>query len=101
MTRPFSPSSVTATISATSTSATTTLANSSAFTGAETVLVTNAGPDIAFFRLGVGSQTAVVTDVPILPFTALIVTRHSATYAGAVCNATETATLYFTPGVGG
>jgi len=96
----FAPSLLTATLATTSTTGTVALpATDSKFTGSETILVTNNGPNIAFFRLGVGSQTALVTDTPILPYTALLIDRGFATYAGAICNATQTATLYFTNGI--
>lgn len=96
----FAPALLTAPLSVTSTSATVILpASTNAYAGAETILVTNNGPNIAFFRLGVGSQTALVTDTPILPYTALFIDRGFATYAGAICNATQTATLYFTTGI--
>lgn len=96
----FSPALLTATISVTATSGDVALPTT-AFAGAETVLVTNNGPDIAFFRFGVGAQTALVTDTPILPYTALVVKRDVATHVAAICNTTETATLYFTAGTGG
>ena len=87
-------------ISATSTSGSVALTGST-FAGAETVLVTNAGASTAFFRLGVGAQTALVTDTPILPYTALVVARASATHAGAITAGSDTATVYFTSAVGG
>jgi hypothetical protein len=61
----------------------------------EAILVTNNGPNIAFVKFGVGTQTAVVTDTPILPYTQLVVRRDLATYAAGICNATQTAALYF------
>jgi hypothetical protein len=96
----FDPALLTATIAATSASGSVALPALSSSLVGQSILVTNNGPNIAFFRLGVGTQTALVTDTPILPYTAMLIERGaSATHAGAICNSTQTAALYFTAGM--
>lgn len=89
----------TKTVSATSTT------SSAAFTGAcittEQVRVVNVGPNTAFFRCGVGAQTAVTTDVAIPSGIAEIYTKGSLTdTCAAITSGANTATLYFTAGTG-
>lgn len=85
-------------VSATSTS------SSSAFTGdaisAPQMLITNAGPNTAFFRCGVGAQTAVTTDTPLLSGTVQIFTKNGADTCAAITAGANTATIYFTAGGG-
>ena len=92
---PLSPAIPSVSLSVTSTS------SGSALTGGANPkrgLLTNAGPNVAFFRLGVGAQTALATDTPILPYTAIMIDKESMTHIAAICAATQTATLYFTTG---
>lgn len=86
-------------VSATSTS------SSSAFTGVcitqEQVRIFNAGPNTAFFRCGVGAQTAVTTDTPIGNGINEVFTKGSLTdTCAAITSGANTATLYFTSGTG-
>lgn len=89
----------TKTVSATSTT------SSAAFTGAcittEQLRVANVGPNTAFFRCGVGAQTAVTTDIPVPSGIVEMFTVGSLvdTCAGITSGA-NTATLYFTKGTG-
>lgn len=92
----FSPVADSTTIAATASSGGTTLTGLGA-----AVLITNAGPNVAFIKLGEGTQTAAVTNLPVLPYTAIIVRRNSSTHVAAICAATQTATVYFTTGDGG
>lgn len=88
----------TKTVSATSTS------SSASFTGdaitAPQMLVANAGPNTAFFRCGVGAQTAVTTDTPLLSGTVQTFTKNSADTCAGITSGANTATLYFTAGGG-
>lgn len=86
-------------VSATSTSSTV------AFTGAcitqEQVRVVNVGPNTAFFRCGVGAQTAVVTDTPIPSGIVELFSIGSTTdNCAGITSGASTATLYFTKGTG-
>lgn len=65
------------------------------------VVVTNAGPDMAFICFGSSSVEATTAKVPILanssqPFTL----SQGDTHAAAICGADKTAQLYFTLGQG-
>lgn len=89
----------TKTISATSTS------SSASWTGAcittEQFRVVNVGPNTAFFRCGVGAQTALTTDVAIPSGIIEIYTKGSLTdTCAAITSGANTATLYFTAGTG-
>lgn len=95
----FTPVTPTVTIAATSTTARVALSGVSD-DDEDNVLISNNGPNIAFVRLGASAVNAAVTDLPILPYTALIVARSDATHAAAICNATQTAAVYFTSGNG-
>ena len=110
---PFTPSlGVTKTISATSTSSSVTLdavdvaatpSNPGAGPwGGHTVMrVVNAGPNTAFIRWGVGAQTAVATDMPILAGAIEVFTKAGAVdTVAAICASTQTATVYVTCGQG-
>lgn len=86
-------------VSATSTS------SSSAFTGVcitqEQVRIHNVGPNTAFFRCGVGAQTAVTTDTPVGSGVVEIFTKGSlADTCAAITSGANTATMYFTAGTG-
>ena len=65
------------------------------------IRVYNAGTNKAFIRWGVGAQTATAADMPIAPNTVESFTKPpEALGIAAICSATETATVYFTPGEG-
>lgn len=78
--------------------------SSVSFTGdainAPQVLVTNAGPNTAFFRCGIGAQTAVTTDTPLLSGTVQTFTKNNADTCAAIAASTQTATVYLTAGAG-
>lgn len=85
----------TATLAATSTSAGTTITGQ-----ADTLELTNVGPNTAFVRWDVSAPTAVVTDYPIPNGQSRrIFIGTGNTNIAVVCNATETATLYVAQGV--
>ncbi len=68
---------------------------------ASQVLITNAGPNTAFVRFGAAAATAAVaTDLPILSGTSRVVTKDALGFVAAICAATQTATLYLSPGEG-
>lgn len=109
----FGPNfSKTQTISATSTSASCTLdatdvsstptpANAGPSGGKAVMRIVNAGPNTAFIRWGVGTQTALATDMPILAGTAELFTKSEDTNTvAAICASTQTATIYVTCGEG-
>jgi len=97
----FNPSgNNTVSISGSSTSGSATLTNPIAG-NSPNVRIYNAGPNTAFVRWGIGTQTAIAaTDIPI-PAGAIenFFKGQSDTFA-AICAATQTATIYFTPGSG-
>lgn len=64
---------------------------------ASRLLVTNAGNETAFFRMGVGAQTAVATDLPIRANSSLIVPRGRNTHVAAIVGTTS-ATVFVTAG---
>lgn len=78
--------------------------SSVSFTGdainAPQVLVTSAGPNTSFFRCGVGAQTAVVTDTPLLSGTVQTFTKNAADTCAVITSGANTATVYFTAGGG-
>jgi hypothetical protein len=104
---PFSPDFAnTKSISATSTSASATLATTDTNTGTlgqgfNVIRVVNAGPNTVFLRWGVGTQTALTTDMPMLAGTVEVFTKSpNDTTVAAICAATQTATVYITCGEG-
>ena len=111
--QPFAPNfSKTQTISASSTTASATLdatdvsstptpANAGPSGGHDVMRIVNAGPNTAFIRWGVGAQTALTTDMPILAGTIEIFNKAYATNTvAAICASTQTATIYITCGDG-
>ena|SRR5215472_12702308 len=88
----------TVSIAGASTSASATL--SGAQIQASQILVTNAGTFIAFIRWGVGAQTALATDLPILPGMAQSFSKGAADTIAAITASGTTTTLYITPGEG-
>jgi len=93
----FTPSAGnTVRIAATAASAPATLAIQSA-----QVRFVNTGPNKVFVRWGVGAQTALTTDTPIASGATEVFTKPpGALDIAAICDATETATLFVTPGEG-
>lgn len=91
---------LTQTISATAVSSSITL--TAVGSNATQMLLTNQGPNTAFFRYGDGAQTAVATtDTPILAGATIVFNTGSApNTVAAICAATQTATLFVTPGYG-
>ena len=84
----------TKTISATSTSSSTALFTTGK---ANALLVQNAGTNTVFIRVGTGTQTAVLTDLPILNGNSRIIKIEPAGLEiGCICAATETATVHAT-----
>ena len=84
----------TKTISATATSSSTALF---ATGQANALLVQNAGANTVFVRIGVGTQTALTTDLPILNGNSRILKIEPAGLElGCICAATETATVHAT-----
>lgn len=65
------------------------------------IRVYNGGPNKAFIRWGVGAQTATTTDTPVGPGNTEVFTKPpEATGVASICDATETATVFITPGEG-
>jgi len=95
--KPFRPTGDTTTmaVSATNTKGT-------VLENASQVLLTNLGPNKCFVRFGKSLQTAaaVASDMPILPGTSRVITKDAMNSVAAICAATESATLYITPGEG-
>lgn len=95
MTKAFTPSAPTVTLSVTTTSS----GASGISSELPTLELNNAGASTAFVRWGVGAQTATTADYPILPGHCKLVNTGVATHVAAI-TATGTTTLYCTPGVG-
>lgn len=65
------------------------------------VEIQNAGDSIAFCRWGIGTQTAVTTDYPVLPGQSKSITIGTGNNNfAAICAAGLTTTLYITSGEG-
>ena len=62
--------------------------------------VYNAGPNTAFVRFGSGAQTAVASDTPIPAGLVENFFVEDSDNVAAICAATQTALVYFTPGNG-
>ena len=94
--RPINASSKT--IAATSTSSSTALDTQSKPTCL--LVQTLAASSECFIRIGAGAQTALTTDMVILPGVTYYIPLNLdvETHIGAICSATETATLYITNG---
>lgn len=91
--QPFSPGA-TVTLAVTTASANVQIA-----AGFNVIRVVNAGTGLAFFRTGTSSQTALITDTPILPNSMEIFSvPENTTNFGAIGAATTT--LYVTVGEG-
>jgi hypothetical protein len=115
----FGPNfSKTKTISATATSSSVTLdatdvsstpsvsSATPAFVGAASgghsvMRIVNAGPNTAFIRFGVGAQTAVTTDMPLMAGMSELFSKAADTNTvAAICASAQTATVYITCGEG-
>lgn len=99
-TNSFTPSTAgTKTVSATSSNSSTAL--NSADAGCQALRIVNKGPNTIFVIMGVGAQTAsVTTSMPMLAGTVEVFTKGLADTIGLICNSTETATVYLSPGEG-
>lgn len=64
------------------------------------VRVLNAGPDLAYIHFGGATVTADNARMPIPVGSTELFTKANLTHVAAVCDATKTATLYFTSGEG-
>jgi len=94
--KPFRPTGDTTTLAVTATNT-----QGTVMENASQVLLTNLGPNKCFVRFGKSLQTAAVaSDMPILPGTSRVITKDAMNNVAAICAATETATLYITPGEG-
>lgn len=86
----------TVTLSATATSSSSALSG----TGSQ-VVFQNAGPNTVFVTFGSSTVTATTANFPVLNGQSLQLTRPAdSTHVAAICAATQTATLYVTPGEG-
>lgn len=64
------------------------------------VRVLNAGPDLAYIHFGGAAVAADNAKMPIPVGSIELFTKANATHVAAICDATKTATLYFTSGEG-
>lgn len=96
MLKPFTPTGPTVTMSCSSTNAQATIASY-----ASQVRITNLGTNKVFVRFAAAAATAdAAADMPVLSGQSVVVTKGNAGHVAAICAATETATLYLTPGEG-
>lgn len=86
------------TISATTTSASQTLAGRNSLEAPD-VMIANEGPNTAFIRFGTSAQTAVTSDFPLLPGSSVVLKKTDATIFAAITSA-GSATVYVYPGAG-
>ena len=104
--QPFSANfSKTKSILASSTSASATLdatdVLSTANGGNDVMRIVNSGTKTAFIRWGVGAQTALTTDMPILGGVTEVFTKSTATdTVAAITSGADTTTIYITCGEG-
>lgn len=69
--------------------------------GHSVMRIVNAGPNTAFIRFGVGAQTALTTDMPILAGAIELFSKAGdVDTVAAICAASQTATVYVTCGEG-
>ncbi len=93
---PFTPNQPTLRVAATATSAGGAITRT-----AGQLRIYNAGPNKAFVRWGTGAQTADTTDTPVAPGSVEIFSiTIGANNVAAICDASETATVFFTTGEG-
>jgi len=94
-------STASATLDGTDVSSTPTPANAGPSGGKSVMRIVNAGPNTAFIRYGVGAQTAVTTDMPILAGTSELFSKGGdVDTVAAICASAQTATIYITCGEG-
>lgn len=105
--QPFGPNfSKTKSISVTNSSGSATLdasdysTSSSPNTGFNVMRIANTGSVVAFVRWGIGAQTALTTDLPVLPGTVELFTKPLDVNTVAAITASGTTTLYITCGEG-
>lgn len=89
------------TLDATDVQSTPSPANSGPSGGHSVMRLVNAGPNTAFVRWGIGAQTALATDMPLLAGVTEVFSKSGADdTVAAICAATQTATVYVTCGEG-
>ncbi len=94
---PFTPFyGQTVSISASTSSASATVSN----TTANQLVITNASTALAFIRTGSGVVTALTSDLPVLPGAAIVISRKQEDTVIAAITASGTTTIYVTPGYG-
>lgn len=64
------------------------------------VRVVNAGPDLAYLQFGDASVASDANRMPIPVGSTELFSKANMTHVAAICDATKTATLYFTSGEG-
>ena len=102
MSNPFTPAAATVSRAATSTTANVALGTIPCLSGG-TVRIYNAGPNTAFIEFGGTSaiEAATATSMPIPSGAIETFSRGpSVTHMAAICAASQTATVYATPGNG-
>lgn len=67
---------------------------------ASAVRVLNAGPDLAYIHFGDSTVASDNAKMPIPVGSTELFTKANLTHVAAICDATKTATLYFTSGEG-
>lgn len=89
-----------ATLDATDVSSTPTPASSGPSGGHSVMRIVNAGPSTVFLRWGVGAQTAVTTDMPMLAGTIEVFSKAADVDTVAAITSSSTSTVYITCGEG-
>ena len=97
----FAKAGDTTQISATNTTGTLDMTNPR-YEGGGSVLISNSGPKVAFFRFGAsGVTTTIAQGTPILSAEQKVFSMPPrATHVAVICESGETAEIYFTPGRG-
>lgn len=95
-----SNSSSSATLDATDVSSTPTPASAGPSGGHSVMRIVNAGPSTVFIRFGVGAQTAVTGDMPMLSGTVEVFSKAGDVDTIAAITAASTSTIYITCGEG-
>lgn len=96
---PFSSVGDTKTIAATTTTARVQLEGTGNVGDNGNILVTNSSDTLVFFKFGDSSVNATVTDMPILPGGALLVSKDG-DYVAAITALGSSKDIYFTTGFG-
>lgn len=99
---PFTPNfSKTKTIAVTQATASATLDATDSGVGNNVIRLFNSGSNVVFVRWGTGTQTALTTDMPLMPGTVELFTKAAGTDTiAAICASGLTSTLYITCGEG-